>query len=170
MDLRAYYRKLREVEATITEEHVVLVSMATRKAERRDADGSAEAIAAKLIAEGRARLANAEEAEEFRSGLRWRKRNRPGRSGAADAGRRDPRGRAQGERAELKWRCLSTGRQFGRRTDGRRQRTAGYRGNMRNQREQEAASGAGGDSIRIFTCGSSVRARRWRSVWAPTFG
>ena len=29
MDLRAYYRKLREVEASISEEHVVLVSLAT---------------------------------------------------------------------------------------------------------------------------------------------
>ena len=74
MDLRAYYRKLREVEATITEEHVVLVSMATPEGGKPGVRTEApKAIAAKLIAEGRARLANAEEAEEFRSGIRQAK-------------------------------------------------------------------------------------------------
>jgi len=74
MDLRSYYRKLREVEAAIPEEHVVLVSIATSEGGKAGVRTEApKAIAAKLIAEGRARLANADEAEEFRSGLRLAK-------------------------------------------------------------------------------------------------
>jgi hypothetical protein len=74
MDLRSYYRKLREVEATIPEEHVVLVSIATPEGGKPGVRTEApKAIAAKLIAEGRARLANAEEAEEFRSAMRQAK-------------------------------------------------------------------------------------------------
>jgi hypothetical protein len=74
MDLRSYYRKLREVEATIPEEHVVLVSIATSEGGKAGVRTEApKAIAAKLIAEGRARLANAEEAEEFRNGIRQAK-------------------------------------------------------------------------------------------------
>lgn len=74
MDLRSYYRKLREVEATIPDEHVVLVSLATPEGGKAGVRTEApKAIAAKLIAEGRARLANTEEAEEFRSGIRQAK-------------------------------------------------------------------------------------------------
>jgi hypothetical protein len=74
MDLRSYYRKLREVEATIPEEHVVLVSIATPEGGKAGVRTEApKAIAAKLIAENRARLANAEEAEEFRSAMRLAK-------------------------------------------------------------------------------------------------
>ena len=74
MDLRAYYRKVREVEASISEEHPVLVSLATPEGGKAGVRTEApKAIAAKLIAEGRARLANAEEAEEFRSAMRQAK-------------------------------------------------------------------------------------------------
>src|SRR6185437_9596806 len=74
MDLRAYYRKLREVEGTISEEHVVLVSNATSEGGKAGVRTEApKAVAAKLIAEGRARLANPEEAEEFRSAIRLAK-------------------------------------------------------------------------------------------------
>jgi hypothetical protein len=74
MDLRSYYRKLREVEATITDEHVVLVSIATSEGGKAGVRTEApKAVAAKLIAEGRARLANAEESEEFRSAMRLAK-------------------------------------------------------------------------------------------------
>lgn len=74
MDLRSYYRKLREVEATIPDEHVVLVSVATPEGGKAGVRTEAsKAIAAKLIAEGRARLANAEETEEFRSAMRQAK-------------------------------------------------------------------------------------------------
>jgi hypothetical protein len=74
MDLRSYYRKLREVEATITDEHVVLVSIATSEGGKAGVRTEApKPVAAKLIAEGRARLANAEESEEFRSAMRLAK-------------------------------------------------------------------------------------------------
>jgi len=74
MDLRAYYRRLREVEGAISEEHVVLVSNATPEGGKAGVRTEApKAIAAKLIAEGRARLANPEEAEEFRSAIRLAK-------------------------------------------------------------------------------------------------
>jgi len=74
MDLRSYYRRLREVEAMIPEEHVVLVSIATPEGGKAGVRTEApKAIAAKLIAEGRARLANADEAEEFRSAMRQAK-------------------------------------------------------------------------------------------------
>ncbi len=66
MDLRAYYRKIREVESTLNEPYVVLVSVAT-------SDGGKAGIrtevtrhiAARLIAEGKARLATHEEALSF---------------------------------------------------------------------------------------------------------
>jgi hypothetical protein len=66
MDLRAYYRKVREAESSLTGEHFVMVSHATP-------DGGKEgvrtevprAIAARLIAEGRARVATEEETLVF---------------------------------------------------------------------------------------------------------
>jgi hypothetical protein len=71
MDVRAYYRKVREVEASISDEHVVLVSLATPEGGKAGVRTEApKAIAAKLIAEGRARLASAEESEEFRTANR----------------------------------------------------------------------------------------------------
>jgi len=71
MDLRAYYKKVREVEATIPSDHVVLVSLATPEGGKPGIRTEApRAIAAKLIAEGRARLANQQEAEEFRAANR----------------------------------------------------------------------------------------------------
>jgi hypothetical protein len=74
MDLRAYYRKVREVEASISEEHVVLVSLATPEGGKPGVRTEApRAIAAKLIAEGRARLADTDESEEFRTANRQAK-------------------------------------------------------------------------------------------------
>jgi hypothetical protein len=68
VDLRAFYQQLRETEKTITEECVVVISKATP-------DGGAagvrtevnRAVAARMIVEGRARLASAEEANAFRA-------------------------------------------------------------------------------------------------------
>ncbi len=62
MDLRAYYKNLREVETAITSEDVIVMSKAT-------ADGGVEGVlcevpratAARLIVEKRARLATREE-------------------------------------------------------------------------------------------------------------
>ncbi len=71
MDLRAYYRKLREVEASIAETHVVLVSLVTPEGGKAGVLTEApRAVAAKMIAESRARLASDEESEEFRKSMR----------------------------------------------------------------------------------------------------
>lgn len=71
MDLRAYYKKVREAEATLTDEHVVMVSFATSEGGK---DGVRtevpRGIAARLLAEGRGRVATAEEASEFREQMR----------------------------------------------------------------------------------------------------
>jgi hypothetical protein len=68
MDLRAYYRKIRGVEASIEVEFPVIRSLAT------DDGGNAgqltevsRAIAARMITDGIAELATAEEAREFRT-------------------------------------------------------------------------------------------------------
>lgn len=66
MDLRVYYRRIREVESTLPEPFVVLVSLATP-------DGGKAGVttevsrhaAARLIADGRARIASGEEAAKF---------------------------------------------------------------------------------------------------------
>ncbi len=66
MDLRAYYKNLREVEETLTGQHLVVVSLATseggKAGVRTDVPRS---IAAKLLAEGRARVATEEESLEY---------------------------------------------------------------------------------------------------------
>lgn len=66
MDLKKYFRKIREVEATISTPHIFVTSLET-------ADGGkaglvtevAREIAAKMIAEGRAILATETEREAF---------------------------------------------------------------------------------------------------------
>ena len=74
MDLRAYYRKVREVEASIAEDHVVVVSLATPEGGKAGVRTEVpKGIAAKLVAEGRARLASQEEGEEFRAANRQAK-------------------------------------------------------------------------------------------------
>ncbi len=71
MDLRAYYKKVREAEAALTGEHVVMVSLATSEGGKDGVRTEApRSIAAKFIAEGRARAATPEEAEEFREAMR----------------------------------------------------------------------------------------------------
>jgi hypothetical protein len=66
MDLRAYYRKIRETEALLTGESMVVVSIATPEGGK---DGVRtevpRMVAARLLAEGRARLAAEEETREF---------------------------------------------------------------------------------------------------------
>ena len=67
MDLRQYFRKIREVEASLSDPYLVVSSLET-------ADGGksgtisevVRAIAAKLIVEGRAVLASEAEKEQFR--------------------------------------------------------------------------------------------------------
>ena len=66
MDLRTWYKKLRDAEATLAGEHFVIVSLATSEGGKPDVRTEVpRAIAARLIAEVRARVATEEEAREF---------------------------------------------------------------------------------------------------------
>ena len=66
MDLKAYYAKLRETEQMLDGEHIVVVSQATSEGGKAGVRTEvSRAIAAKLITEGRARLASDEEAADF---------------------------------------------------------------------------------------------------------
>jgi hypothetical protein len=68
MDLRAYYRRIRDVEAELHDDSVVIVSRATEDGGRAGVKCDVpRAVAAKLITEEKADLAAAEEAEEFRA-------------------------------------------------------------------------------------------------------
>ena len=71
MDLRGYYRKVREAEAALSGEHFVMVSLATSEGGKAGVRTEApRAIAARLIAEGRAYVATDEEAREFHEAIR----------------------------------------------------------------------------------------------------
>jgi hypothetical protein len=75
MDLRTYYRKIREAEALLDGEYIVVVSLATSEGGREGVLTEApRAIAAKLVAEGRARVASEEETAEFRESIRAARR------------------------------------------------------------------------------------------------
>ncbi len=66
MDLRAYYKRIREVEDSIPTEFVVVVGLDTPDGGKAGTRAEvAKPVAAKLIAEGRSRLASAEETEEY---------------------------------------------------------------------------------------------------------
>jgi hypothetical protein len=71
MDLRAYYKKIRETEAQLTGESIVVVSVATPEGGKEGVRTEApRKVAAKLLAEGRARLATEEEAWGFHNANR----------------------------------------------------------------------------------------------------
>ncbi|HVW85783.1 MAG TPA: hypothetical protein VHB50_13935 [Bryobacteraceae bacterium] len=75
MDLRTYYRKIREAEALLDGEYIVVVSLATSEGGKEGVLTEApRSIAAKLIAEGRARVASEEETAEFRESIRAARR------------------------------------------------------------------------------------------------
>jgi len=69
MDLKEYYRKIREIEAGIREADAVIVCGGKMSEAPR-------AVAARLIADGKATLATEEAAEKFRAQTRerWSKR------------------------------------------------------------------------------------------------
>ena len=68
MDLRVFYQKLRKIEREIADAHVVVVSHETPDGGRPGQLAEvSRAIAARLILEGRARLATSEESAEFRA-------------------------------------------------------------------------------------------------------
>lgn len=67
MDLKVYYQKMRQIEASLSEAYVVVVSQETPDGGRAGLRTEvARGVAAKMIVEGRARLATAEEAGEYR--------------------------------------------------------------------------------------------------------
>ena len=67
MDLRQYFRKIREVEATIHDRYPLVVSLETSDGGRAGLVSEiSRAAAAKLIVEGRAVLASEEEKELYR--------------------------------------------------------------------------------------------------------
>jgi hypothetical protein len=67
MDLKVYYQRMRQIEAALGEAYVVVVSQETPDGGRAGVRTEVpRLVAAKLIVEGRARLATAEEASEYR--------------------------------------------------------------------------------------------------------
>lgn len=66
MDLRSYYTKLRDEEAMLTGEHLVVASLKTSEGGKEGVFTEVpRRVAAKLIAEVRARVATEEESERF---------------------------------------------------------------------------------------------------------
>jgi hypothetical protein len=71
VDLRAYYQQLRETEAAITDEFVVIISNATPDGGKPGVRTEVtRGVAARMVVESRARLATAEESKEYRAELR----------------------------------------------------------------------------------------------------
>jgi hypothetical protein len=67
MDLRMFYQKLRKLEQEITDPHVVVVSQETPDGGKAGQKAEvSRSNAARLVLEGRARLASAEESAEYR--------------------------------------------------------------------------------------------------------
>ncbi len=68
MDLRIFYQKLRKIEQGIADPHVVVVSNETPDGGRAGQKSEvSRSMAAKLVVEGKARLASPEEGAEYRS-------------------------------------------------------------------------------------------------------
>ncbi len=66
MNLRAYYRKIREVEDAIPDDYVVVMSQETPDGGRANVGSEVSRhMAAKMIVEGRARLASTDEEKTF---------------------------------------------------------------------------------------------------------
>jgi hypothetical protein len=71
MDLRVFFQKLRKIEQGIADPHVVVVSQETSDGGRAGQPAEvSRGNAARLILEGHARLASAEESAEFRAAAR----------------------------------------------------------------------------------------------------
>jgi hypothetical protein len=66
MDVRNYYKRIREAEASLPAGRIVMVSLATPEGGKEGVRTEvSRGIGAKLIAEGRARVATSEETTEF---------------------------------------------------------------------------------------------------------
>lgn len=75
MDLRGYYQKIRETEGGLTEPFVVVVSCQTQDGGKGGVSTEvSRSLAAKMVVDGSARAATAEEARTFRRGLADAKR------------------------------------------------------------------------------------------------
>jgi hypothetical protein len=69
MDLKGYYRNIRELSGRIEEAYPVVVSLGTPDGGKAGVYAEApRGLAAKLVVEGRARLASADEASVYREG------------------------------------------------------------------------------------------------------
>src|SRR5258706_7803988 len=67
MDLRVYYQKIRELERSLAATHPVVVSLETPDGGRAGVKTEVSApVAARMVVDGRARLATEDEAKEFR--------------------------------------------------------------------------------------------------------
>jgi uncharacterized Fe-S cluster-containing radical SAM superfamily enzyme len=70
MDLRLFYQKLRKIEQEIADPHVLVVSHETPDGGRAGQTSEvSRGIAARLIVEGRARLASVEEVAAYRTAI-----------------------------------------------------------------------------------------------------
>ena len=75
MDLKVFYQKLKQIEGEITETHPVIVSQETPDGGREGVKTEVpRAIAARMVAEAKARLATSEEASDFREATAEAKR------------------------------------------------------------------------------------------------
>jgi len=75
MDLKLYYQKIREIQAKIGEPHAVVVSNETQDGGKAGQKTEVSAaLAAKMIVEGTAQLANADDARAFRQAMAETKR------------------------------------------------------------------------------------------------
>ena len=75
VDLKLYYHKMRTIEATIPGESVVVVSLETQDGGREgQVSEVARAVAARLVVEGKARLASDQEARAFKDSIRTARR------------------------------------------------------------------------------------------------
>lgn len=71
MDLRAYYRKLREMEASMTEDFPIVKSLATEEGGMGGRLTEVpRVVAARLLVEGGAELATVEETRDFRAAVK----------------------------------------------------------------------------------------------------
>jgi uncharacterized Fe-S cluster-containing radical SAM superfamily enzyme len=83
MDLKAFYQKLRKLELEIIEPNVVVVSHETSDGGRAGMKVEvSRTVAARLLLEGRARLATPEEAAEYRESIEAVRREDEQRSAA----------------------------------------------------------------------------------------
>lgn len=73
MDLKVYYRKMREIEAGLPEGDVVVASLETPDGGREGVFNEvSRSLAAKLLVEAKARLASDDEAAAFKKSVRER--------------------------------------------------------------------------------------------------